>query len=236
MFLAIIGFLSLFLSISANNDVQLTSAEAERNIKIWVASVLIPNNHTPDVMQEINKFAANTSKLVLEKLGTKTKWYRADKKYKEQELRTAVIEEIIKFIEDSSKVYAQEDIQNFFVPSFVKKEDCIARVSQEIAQQTLLIAQQAAQAKQDLVLTHYIGEPLKTRVHDAIKLDLHFAQGNPRPIPIATEKCPSCAVAFDQAKLTRSYLSCGHNVCPNCIQKFTQSKSRGKFICGACGQ
>lgn len=226
---------SLFFSVHASNNEQqsLNATQATENINLMVATLLLPANHAGEYGVEIKKFTEESTKKLLDKNGSKPHWYSTSKVYKYADLYNGIVSEVVTFIENNARKYTEQDLETFFVPSFIKKSDLISRITDSARNEVMQIIAKNNELSQG-ALTNYVGAPLKARVHEMLKRELHYAQGNPRPKQYATKSCPICLTDFIATGIERRYLPCGHNICKNCDDAYIKSKP-DKIDCLLCG-
>ncbi len=214
-----------------------TEAQARKYIEHVVDTLLMPSNHAGSYGSELKKFTNTTASQLLRRYGSYPNFLSLSKEYNTDTLYNALLSEIQVFIEEKSSQYAQEELKNVYVPSYVDKQKVTRATTQVVVNEVNTIISKSVELPVG-AFTNYVGTPLRNKVRDIVKVELRKATG-PAPRPerpstlYTTADCPVCMEDF-HTSVKRIYLKCGHNICTGCLTQMYNHAKQTHLNCPLC--
>lgn len=233
----------LLIIVSCIVSFQLNAAHTSKNtineiqarnyLEHVLSTLCLPQNHAGTYGAELKKFIDQTTRLILKKQGRYTSFWSMSKVYTNDEVYEGAVGELLSFIEDKSRVYADQEINSMLLPDKSKRQLMIDTVVKNIRNEVLGITFKNG-SLQSGTFTDYLGAFLRNRVIDALKEEIkRITPKVPQQNLYATADCPVCLDEFAAVDINRVFLACGHNICVQCLREWHRAQG-DRAYCPLC--
>lgn len=220
---------------------DLTHSQAKNYIENVLSSLFSPKDHAGSYEQDFKVYVNEVTNIILKNQGYYSSFWSLNKSYKASEIYESLLNDLVNFVERHAKRFANDSIKSFFIHENVDKNKVVSSAIKALRNEVIKFITNSANLDAGC-LANYMGAPLKARMHELVKEELKkvpgpsFVNPSPKPQPkppvYISKECPVCYGDFNDT-LKRMMLSCGHNLCADCLKEWYHEKGE-KVSCPIC--